>query len=218
MKNVLIGFTLLMFTQTAFAQGIAQTVDQIEGDLLNLDSNVATLEGQVASLQTDNAALEAVINTQASLIADLTSVVDELVALQRCHAIGGSLGWSVAEDGTTLGVDWRGCDKRRIDMRGPAVGGSEMTALLVNSDLRGTDFTGAYLLGVYMGGANVEGANFTNASLRFSDLTGANIVTWQQAQDYAHLGLQETIFDNTTCPDGTNSDDVGGTCANNRTP
>jgi uncharacterized protein YjbI with pentapeptide repeats len=69
-----------------------------------------------------------------------------------------------------------------------------------------------------MGGANVEGANFTNASLRFSDLTGANIVTWQQAQDYAHLGLQETIFDNTTCPDGTNSDDVGGTCANNRTP
>ena len=197
MKNLLVGISFLMFANVAMAQGIAQDVD--------------LLENQVATLETQNAELEAVIES-------LTSIVDDLVALQRCHAIGGSLGWSVAEDGTTLGVNWRGCDKRRIDMRGPYVGGSEMTALLVNSDLRGTDFTGAYLLGVPMGGANVEGANFTNASLRFSDLTGANIVTWQQAQDYAHLGLQETIFDNTTCPDGTNSDDVGGTCANNRTP
>jgi uncharacterized protein YjbI with pentapeptide repeats len=197
MKNLLVGIAFLMFANVAMAQGIAQDVD--------------LLENQVATLETQNAELQAVIES-------LTSIVDGLVEQQRCHAIGGSLGWSVAEDGITLGVNWRGCDKRRIDMRGPAVGGSEMTALLVNSDLRGTDFTGAYLLGVYMGGANVEGANFTNASLRFSDLTGANIVTWQQAQDYAHLGLQETIFDNTTCPDGTNSDDVGGTCANNRTP
>jgi len=196
MKNLLVGISFLMFANVAMAQGIAQDVD--------------LLENQVATLETQNAELQAVIES-------LTSIVDGLVEQQRCHAIGGSLGWSEDENGT-LGVNWRGCDKRRIDMRGPAVGGSEMTALLVNSDLRGTDFTGAYLLGVPMGGANVEGANFTNASLRFSDLTGANIVTWQQAQDYAHLGLQETIFDNTTCPDGTNSDDVGGTCANNRTP
>jgi uncharacterized protein YjbI with pentapeptide repeats len=196
MKNLLVGIAFLMFANVAMAQGIAQDVD--------------LLENQVATLETQNAELQAVIES-------LTSIVDGLVEQQRCHAIGGSLGWSEDENGT-LGVNWRGCDKRRIDMRGPAVGGSEMTALLVNSDLRGTDFTGAYLLGVPMGGANVEGANFTNASLRFSDLTGANIVTWQQAQDYAHLGLQETIFDNTTCPDGTNSDDVGGTCANNRTP
>jgi uncharacterized protein YjbI with pentapeptide repeats len=196
MKNLLVGISFLMLANVAMAQGIAQDVD--------------LLENQVATLETQNAELQAVIES-------LTSIVDGLVEQQRCHAIGGSLGWSEDENGT-LGVNWRGCDKRRIDMRGPAVGGSEMTALLVNSDLRGTDFTGAYLLGVPMGGANVEGANFTNASLRFSDLTGANIVTWQQAQDYAHLGLQETIFDNTTCPDGTNSDDVGGTCANNRTP
>jgi len=197
MKNLLVGISFLMLANVAMAQGIAQDVD--------------LLENQVATLETQNAELEAVIES-------LTSIVDDLVALQRCHAIGGSLGWSVAEDGTTLGVDWRGCDKRRIDMRGPGFGGSEMTALLVNADLRGTDFTGAYLLGVFMGGSNVEGANFTDANLTGSNLQGANIVTWQQAQDYAHLGLQETIFDNTICPDGTNSDDVGGTCTNNRTP
>jgi len=169
-------------------------------------ANVAMAQGlaqDVDALETENA--------------ELRAILQELVALQRCHAIGGSLGWSVDENGT-LGVDWRGCDKRRIDMRGPSFGGSEMTALLVNADLRGTDFTGAYLLGVFMGGSNVEGANFTDANLTGSNLQGANIVTWQQAQDYAHLGLQETIFDNTICPDGTNSDDVGGTCADNRTP
>ena len=217
MKNLIVGIAFLFAANVAFAQGIAQDVDTLETNVVALDADVSTLEGQVASLQTENAALEAVIDTQASLIADLTAVVDDLVELQRCHAIGGSLGWSEDENGT-LGVNWRGCNKRRLNMVGPAFGGSEMTALLVNADLRNTDFTGAYLLGVFMGGSNVAGANFTDANLTGSNLQGANIVTWQQAQDYAHLGLQETIFNNTICPDGTNSDTVGGTCANNRTP
>jgi uncharacterized protein YjbI with pentapeptide repeats len=217
MKNLIVGIAFLFAANVAFAQGIAQDVDTLETNVVALDADVSTLEGQVASLQTENAALEAVIDTQASLIADLTAVVDDLVELQRCHAIGGSLGWSEDENGT-LGVNWRGCNKRRLNMVGPAFGGSEMTALLVNADLRNTDFTGAYLLGVFMGGSNVAGANFTDANLTGSNLQGANIVTWQQAQDYAHLGLEETIFNNTICPDGTNSDTVGGTCVNNRTP
>lgn len=148
---------------------------------------------------------------------ELKAVIAELVALQRCHAIGGSMGRTVSESGNH-GVDWRGCDKRRIELIGPYYGGSELLALLVNADLRGTDFSGAYILGVAFGGANLEGANFTDANLSGSNLEGANIVSYQQAQDYAHLGVQQTIFSNTICPDDTNSDDNGGTCANNRTP
>lgn len=186
----------LALTPTAFAQGLAQDVDE--------------LESQVAALEIENA--------------ELRDILADLVALQRCHAIGGAAGWTISENGT-LGVDWRGCDKRKILLRGPLVPGAtdnlqhyEMTALLVNARLVGTDFSGAYLLGVAMNGSNLEGANFTDANLRWSNLTGANIIPYTVAQAY---GREETIFDNTTCPDGSNSDEDDGdefTCMKNRTP
>jgi hypothetical protein len=93
MKNLVVGIAFLFAANVAFAQGIAQDVDTLETD-------VDTLEGQVASLQTENAQLQAVI-------ASLTAVVDNLVELQRCHAIGGSMGRTVSEGGNH-GVDWRG--------------------------------------------------------------------------------------------------------------
>lgn len=226
---VAVGTITLILTQTAFADGVAQAVDGLESDVGTLesdvgtlqsdvsalDSDVSTLEGQVALLQTENAQLQAVITSLTAVVDGLAAQQADLVALQRCHSDAGSNGrrWV---DGWIGGVDWHGCDKRGIGLWGPIVGGDEDDGLLVNADLRGTDFTDASIIGVYINGSDLEGANFTNANLAYSDLNGANIVTWQQAQDYAHLGLQETIFSNTTCPDETNSDDNGGTCANNR--
>jgi len=193
--KIVTGFSLLMLAQVALADGIAQDVDE--------------LESQVALLETENA--------------ELREILQELVALQRCHAIGGAAGRSYSENGT-LGVDWRGCDKRGILLRGPLAPGMndhiqsyEMNALLVNARLVGTDFTNAFILGVAMNGANLEGANLTNAWLNNSDLTGALIV---KASDAASSGRAQTIFSNTRCPDGTNSDDNDGdefTCDLNRT-
>ena len=212
MKNALIGITLLMFTQTAFAQGIAQTVDQIEGDLLNLDADVSTLEGQVASLQTDNAALEAVIDTQTALIADLTSVVDALVEQQRCHTRPADL-QADAGGNYAGGVNWSGCDKTGLSMWGPRVGGAE-TENLTNADLRGVNLTLANIIGVEFH-ANLEGALIKNASLAYSNMEGAYVVT---AADALAYGAAETVFINTTCPDETNSDNNGGTCAGHLIP
>lgn len=196
MKKVLIGITLLMFANVAFAQGIAQDVDTLETNVSALDSDVDTLEGQVAALQTDNAALEAVINTQASLIADLTSVVDALVKQQRCHTRPADL--QADEFGNYVGgVDWRGCDKTGLQMWGPAVGGAE-TENLTNADLSGANLTLASIIGVQFH-ANLDGAIFKNANLAYSDMSGANVTA-------------STIFINTNCPDETNSDDNGGTC------
>ena len=156
--------------------------------------------------------------------AELREILQELVALQRCHAIGGAAGRSYSENGT-LGVDWRGCDKRGILLRGPLAPGMndhiqsyEMGALLFNARLVGTDFTNAFILGVAMNGSNLEGANFTDAWLTNSDLTGALIV---KASDAVAYGRAQTIFSNTVCPDGSNSDDADGdefTCDFNRTP
>ena len=82
-----------------------------------------------------------------------------------------------------------------------------MTALLVNARLVGTNFAGAFILGVAMNGSDLEGANCTNANLRWSNLTGANIIPHTIAQAY---GSEETIFGNTICPDGSNSDEDDG--------
>jgi Pentapeptide repeats (8 copies)/Collagen triple helix repeat (20 copies) len=65
--------------------------------------------------------------------------------------------------------------------------------LLPNATISGTDFSGANLFQADLQDATVVGANFTNANLTGAFDTGATLlsITW----------------DNTTCPDGTNSDD-----------
>ncbi|WOX22729.1 pentapeptide repeat-containing protein [Streptomyces solicathayae] len=65
---------------------------------------------------------------------------------------------------------------------------------LLNADLRDADLRGA----------NLDEADLTGADLTGADLTGASIagVKWK----------------NTTCPDGRNSDRVGGTCAGHLNP
>ena len=180
----------LVLTQSVFADGVAQDVD--------------ALESQVATLQTENATLQSVITS-------LTSIVDDLVEQQRCHTRPGDL--QADENGDYAGgVNWYGCDKTGLSMWGPLWDGAE-TDTLVNADLRFVNLTLANIWGVRMG-ANLEGAVFKNANLAGSDLTGANII----GPDGAAYGKTPTVFINALCPDGTNSDNNGETCANNRTP
>ena len=66
------------------------------------------------------------------------------------------------------------------------------------------DLSGAVLTNTEWVEAEFDGANLTNV-----DLTGAIFFFW------APSSFVGTIWDNTTCPDGTNSDDNGYTCENN---
>mgnify|MGYP001814319495 FL=1 len=224
-KFVIVGIMTLALTPTAFADGVAQAVDGLESDVGALESDVGALESgvgalesdvdnlesQISTLQTENKALQAVITSLTTIVDDLVEQQSELVNQQRCHTRPGDL--QADENGGYLaGVDWSGCDKTGLSMWGPNVGGA-VTEVLVNADLRFGNFTLANIIGVEMG-ANLEGAVFKNASLAYSNLEGANII----APNDINNGKTPTVFINTTCPDGTNSDDVGGTCANNRTP
>jgi len=140
----------------------------------------------------------------------LTSIVDRLVEQQRCHARPDTL--RVDSNGNYAGgVDWHGCDKSGLSMWGPRVGGA-VTENLTNADLRFVNFTLANLIGIWAGGANLEGAIFKNANLGHSDFTGANVIL------PGDPGKAETVFINTNCPDTTNSDDNGGTCAGHMIP
>ena len=59
----------------------------------------------------------------------------------------------------------------------------------------------AYLYDADLIDANLYNADLTDAWLYGADLTGAD--------------LTDIYWNNTTCPDGTNSDDNGDTCENN---
>ncbi len=111
-------------------------------------------------------------------------------------------------------------------------------AVLTNSDLNGTNLTGADLSGVVSGGipwgpaylppnwsfqagyllgpsANLTSADLSNVDLGPADLTGANLT--DADLDNANLtaaNLSGVIWSNTTCPDGTNSNNDADTCTN----
>ena len=104
------------------------------------------------------------------------------------------------------GTDLSGADLTKVDLRG--------------STLFDINFSGAILLGADFSprpnkanGASMENeTRITNADLTGADLTDADL---SSAKIIGAIGLDTAIWNNTTCPDGKNSDDVGNTCINN---
>ncbi len=93
-------------------------------------------------------------------------------------------------------------------------------ASFMNADLSGSNFSGADLTNVYMRDANLSGTDMTGADLTGSwtdntDMTNADL-TGAITTGVNLSGNPAVIYGNTTCPDGTisddNSDDIGGTC------
>ena len=102
-------------------------------------------------------------------------------------------------------------------------------ANLAYTEFRWSDMSGANLTGAWMyGGGNWMGvdlsyADLTNAMMYDLDLRGANLTGADlTGADLAYLNtsygpadLTGVTWSNTTCPDGTNSDNSGNTCVNN---
>jgi hypothetical protein len=101
-------------------------------------------------------------------------------------------------------------------------------AYLPHAYMSGIDLSGAYLIG-----ADLRGASITWADLSGADLSGVNFspMPWVNYKgvpslfnanltgtDMTGVTLDGVIWDNTICPDGTNSDNNGGTCEDNLEP
>jgi hypothetical protein len=80
---------------------------------------------------------------------------------------------------------------------------------LASASLRGADLSGADLGGVNLRRADLSSANLTNVDLTDADLEGATLKAAR---------LSGVTWANTICPDGANSDDVGGSCLNHLVP
>lgn len=95
--------------------------------------------------------------------------------------------------------------------------------LVQNTDFTGASFVEAVLANAQGESANFSNANFTNANLRsfnalYANLSGANLsgadVYFASffGANMTNTNLTNVIWESTTCPDGTNSNNNGDTC------
>jgi len=125
------------------------------------------------------------------------------------------------------GCPLAGADLAYLDLTGSLMidtdlRGANMSAVyMVNANMCRANLSGAYLgiavldyavlchanlRGAYLGGASLWNANLKEADLSGADLSDANL-------RYAVMGrtnLDQVIWNNTTCPDGSNSDAPDG--------
>ena len=108
---------------------------------------------------------------------------------------------------TLAGVDAGGAtfvDSTLSDAKLPnaeLAGADMMGARMTDAHLTDADLTGADLVDVDFDGASLQGANLTQADLDDAYMTPVNVTG--------------VVWDDTTCPDGSNSNNDADTCANN---
>jgi probable HAF family extracellular repeat protein len=93
------------------------------------------------------------------------------------------------------------------------------SATLAGCNLKALNLSGAYLSSANLHAANLKNADLSRANLTWANLTSVNLMD----ADLSHANLfgaqldgamvKDVHWANTTCPDGTNSDSNGGTCA-----
>ncbi len=194
-------------------------------DLTGADLSGATLYG---------ASLQYAVLTGADLDgADLGEAFLYWADLSGADLTGADLEWAHLTDAVLTGATMAGvelsfavlhnADLRYADLTmaygfGAYLTNADLTgAILYKAEISSSDLTGAtmvttnlwnaWLWGSDLGGADLTGANLSITSFKDADLTGADL--------RLALFLETVLWDNTTCPDGTNSSDNGLTCVNN---
>lgn len=108
------------------------------------------------------------------------------------------------------GADLVGCDLRGSDLRFANLSG----AIMRRADLEGANLSGANLRHADLSGAKLEGVDLFDADLSDANLLGADL----RGAELAGAQLAGVRWGNTTCPDGSNSTNNGGTCLAHLTP
>ena len=125
-------------------------------------------------------------------------------------------------DGATslAGMNFSGCDLSDTSLAFADLSNANLSgAYLYRADLSGATLAGANLSGAHLWkaslrGVNLAGADISGAAISEVDLTGANLSDATLHGSFTeYLDVTNAFWRNTTCPDGTNSDDdPSGTC------
>jgi probable HAF family extracellular repeat protein len=108
-----------------------------------------------------------------------------------------------------------GCNLKEVNLAGAYLKGGDLRdanlkdANLARANLSGANLTDANLKDANLSNANLSGANLSRANLKDANLTNANLT----GARLKGTNIKDVIWSNTICPDGTNSNANGGTCA-----
>jgi uncharacterized protein YjbI with pentapeptide repeats len=199
-------------------------VDFAGGDFTGATLNSDVLDNDnfsgadLSGLDLDRSDLTGSNLTNANLTdANLTYVTFTGVTLDGANLTGASLDINgntysgMSAVGTTFPAGFAVVDGYLVgpgaNISGVDFAGGDFTGATLSSDvLDNDDFSGADLSGVDLDRSDLTGSNLTDADLTNADLTNANL---------NNVILVGAVFDDTVCPDGTNSSSDNGTCLNN---
>jgi hypothetical protein len=160
-------------------------------------ANLAT-----SSLAVGGHTITAVYSGDANFAGPTSAAIAQVVATTQCASLAGCNLQSVNLAGTNLS---------NANLSGSNLSGSNLTGTtnLSGANLAGANLNGAKLNGINLSGANLRDANLSGANLTNANMTNANL----KGANLNKATLTGVIWSNTTCPDGTNSNNnVGKTC------
>jgi uncharacterized protein YjbI with pentapeptide repeats len=213
-------------TQTIAERDLA--ISELEATIAGLESNVAGLEASIPLMEEQRDALLALLSDSqefANQTLELAEAMNETIA--ALHVMLGEnatqvlqlqtdvLEWQqTAESNRAVlrgafmhsrhidGFSLRNADMRNIHFIAMDVWFSDFTG----SDMRYADFRDVEFDRTTLIEVDFESSIFDGVRFHHSDLTGANLTA---------LSLVDVTWNDTICPDGTNSDNNGYTCENN---
>ena len=110
----------------------------------------------------------------------------------------------------TFGCDLFGANLVDADLAGQSYAWTN----LAQGDLAGADLTDTTFVVTTMAGTDLIGADLSEAKLVFVDLSHVNLTNANlKGATLFFVNVSGATWSNTTCPDGTNSNADGGTCA-----
>jgi len=196
--------------------GVANTDSQAE--IAEIQATVSGLEAAIALMEDQRDSLLALLSDSQEFANQTIALAEAMnVTIGGLHAMLGENATLVQQLQSDVVVQqnlvavWTeralSNDFSNADLSFANLNGANLYyANLHDANLSGADLSDAMLTYAYLDGANLSGADLENAGLYYAALTGA---------DLTGANLNGVYWNDTTCPDGTNSDDNGNTCVNN---
>jgi hypothetical protein len=166
-------------------------IAQLEAELASKDATIAILLGNISDMEEELEAVDNVIEMYYMMFVQIQNDMNDLESnlMDEINWANNTVNWAY--------IDLRYANLNSADLTGANLTGADLRYTdLTDADLSGADLSNAYLNDAYLNGADLTGADLNDAYLNGAFLSA---VTWY----------------NTTCPDGTNSDNNGNTCVNN---
>tara|TARA_B100001123_G_C14991933_1_gene899939 strand:- start:4 stop:825 length:822 start_codon:yes stop_codon:yes gene_type:complete len=204
--NLVLQQTLVEMNQSN-TQEFQQLLDYIPIIQSNISASQATIDLIITELEESNstdAELLALLNSTQLSLSDLEEDLDDTT---------NELIMKINSRAYYYRVNWSFLDLSGLGLTGPL---SLYAANLSYTNLNSVDLSNSFLVlanlsNSYLIYANLSGSDLQSADLSNSYMGDANLF----GADLTNAILVGIYWSNTICPDGTNSDDNGGTCENN---